>query len=356
MKNDSDIQTLKKRLQEKGLSDSFCLMPFTTLNLQPDGTVSVCRHKGTDFVVGSLKENSLAEIWNGPKLQAWREEFLSGNIKTCKWEIENLSCHQCSLINSLWDKAQLETQVDTILRFGANLNGLCNLQCRMCNVWTQESGLYDKRNYWPLMKKNLLPYLEVIELFSGEPFLQQDTFRLSQTMAEVNPSCRWFITTNGQFDVSEEVSQFLTNTNIHHLYFSLDTLDPEQYQAIRRGGELERTLQTMEEICQFYKDHPELKRPTIGINFLMMKDNYEQIPIVQSYANQLGVEFSLGVLQRPKQFSLMEQSLEVRLKALDFLFNYSKNTENLSHRVITSLLHSLPIAERKAFLFKNAAK
>jgi len=334
--------------------EKMCLMPFTSLNLEPDGSVSVCRHKGTDFIVGSLKENSLAEIWNGPKLKAWREEFLTGKIETCKWEMENLSCHRCSVVNSLSDKVDLSLTPKAVLRLGANFNGKCNLQCRMCDVWSRESGLYTSRNYWALLKKNVLPHLEVIDFFSGEPFIQEDTFKMSVMMNEVNPGCRWLITTNGHFDLTDKIRHFLMTTNITTLVFSLDSLDSKQYSEIRCGGDLNRVLSTIDAVLDFYKSSPELKKPFLAINFLVMNDNYKQIPLVREYTKKRGIELSLGILQRPQRYSLLEASVEERLTALEFLYDYSKKGETLSHRSFNSLLHSLPMVERKTFLFNNS--
>lgn len=349
------IQQIKDLVRSKGLPDNFCLVPFTTLNLHPDGTVSVCRNKGTDFIVGSLKENSLKDIWNGPKLTAWREEFLSGQIETCKWEIENLSCQHCSLVNTLWDKAEISSTPQNILRLGANFNGECNLQCRMCYVWTQDSGLYDDRNYWPLMKKNLFPYLEVLELFSGEPFIQEDTFRLSALMREMNPQCRWFVTTNGHFDFSERIQNFLLNTNLSHLVFSLDTLNEDQFPVIRRGGDLNRVIENIHNISSFYKNNPNIQKPELSLNTLVMKDNLKELPRIFDFAEEQGFKVSLIILQRPPEYSILNLSLSERISALEFLYE-ALGRRGAGQRAINSLLHSLPIAERKAFLFKNAAK
>lgn len=357
MKNDpaSYSQFRNEMIKAKGLSSDFCLVPFTTLNLHPDGTVSVCRNKGTDFIVGSLKENSLNEIWNGPKLKAWREEFLSGKIETCKWEIQNLSCQNCHWVNSLWDKAEITVEPKSVIRLGANFNGECNLCCRMCYVWTQESGLYDDRNYWPLMKKNLLPFLDILELFSGEPFIQEDTFRLSELLKEMNPGCRWFVTTNGHFDFSERIKNFLMNTNLGHLVFSLDTLNKDQFPSIRRGGDLTRVLENIKNVSQFYEDHPEVQKPELSFNVLVMKDNYKELPKLYEFAEASGFRVSLIILQRPPEYSILNLDLCERIKALEYLHE-SLGACGAGQRVLSSLLHSLPIAERKAFLFKNAVK
>ena len=45
--------------------NGFCVVPFTTIILEPNGNVGVCRLHGTDEALGNLSENTIEEIWNG---------------------------------------------------------------------------------------------------------------------------------------------------------------------------------------------------------------------------------------------------------------------------------------------------
>src|SRR5271163_937991 len=92
------FKTARDVLEEharRKLPKDFCIVPFTTLQLEPDGLVGVCRQKGSEYPVGSLLENSFDEIWNGPLIREWRRQFLEGDVRNCSAEVKHRACHLC---------------------------------------------------------------------------------------------------------------------------------------------------------------------------------------------------------------------------------------------------------------------
>lgn len=62
MSSSTTGKTLGEVLRERqGLPQHFCIVPFTTIILQPNGNVGICRHKGTEFFIGNIRENTMAE-------------------------------------------------------------------------------------------------------------------------------------------------------------------------------------------------------------------------------------------------------------------------------------------------------
>ena len=43
-----------KEFKKKGLHENFCLVPFTTVQLEADGNINMCRQKGTEFSIGNI--------------------------------------------------------------------------------------------------------------------------------------------------------------------------------------------------------------------------------------------------------------------------------------------------------------
>ena len=82
-------------------SGHFCIVPFSTIILEPSGDIGICRLKGTEFSFGNIKDNTLEEIWNSPKLNEWRDEFISGNIDICSREMKHMRCHMCGKNNEM---------------------------------------------------------------------------------------------------------------------------------------------------------------------------------------------------------------------------------------------------------------
>ena len=59
-KSSLEVENYHKQL---GYTENFCVAPFTTLLLEPDGSVGACRHKGAEFPVGNILHNSFEEVF-----------------------------------------------------------------------------------------------------------------------------------------------------------------------------------------------------------------------------------------------------------------------------------------------------
>src|SRR5439155_91000 len=69
-------------------------------------------------------------------------------------------------------------------RLDLRLNGRCNLECIMCDVWRQPNELYDNSDLWTLGPEKIFPFLLEVDMLGGEPFIQRDTYRFIDFCAE----------------------------------------------------------------------------------------------------------------------------------------------------------------------------
>src|SRR5690606_29665006 len=239
-----ETKRVREQIKKLGLDEhNFCLVPFTTIILEPDGQVGMCRQKGSDFPIGNIKENTIEEIWNGEKARKWRREFLTGSPINCETEVRHRRCNHCPENNKLLSDIELnEIQTTPIRKLTANFNGKCNLQCQMCDIWQKPNGLYDEINFWEPAKKNIFPYLKEVDLLSGEPFIQGDTYRLIDEISEVNPDCFWIFTTNAHWKLTPKVKESLNKIKIKNIILSIDSLDKETYHKMRYPGDLNFVL------------------------------------------------------------------------------------------------------------------
>ncbi|HLT22891.1 MAG TPA: SPASM domain-containing protein [Bacteriovoracaceae bacterium] len=337
---------VRERLRAKGLDENnFCLVPFTTIILEPDGQVGVCRHKGSDFPIGHITKNTISEIWNGEKARQWRREFLNGTPGFCSQEVKHRHCQHCPENNKLLDYIELnETQTQPILKLTANFNGKCNLQCQMCDIWQKPNGLYDQINFWEPAKKNIFPYLKEVDLLSGEPFIQGDTYRLIDEISEVNPDCFWIFTTNAHWKLTPKVKESLNKIKIKNIILSIDSLDKDIYHKIRYPGDLNFVLENVDNLINYNKE-----RVNIGLNeirfiwnFLVQKDNYHEVPKVIDYIQSKGILPLITFLYVPSEFSLLEYGPKRRAEILEeMILKSSKEHLLRSMRVITPLIDSL---------------
>lgn len=196
--------------QEKNLlfrSDSFCILPWISLNIDSDSRVKVCCMSTT--VIGDCSKQPLKEIWNSDAMIDTRTDMLHNKkIKGCEicYIKESLGSDSLRKSSSRRFFKHIKTVQTTNsgrvndfkLRYlDARFNNLCNLACRMCNPKSSSSwhkpavylGKVDK-SYKPLLTagkshadiyKQILEHvssLEKIYFAGGEPFMIEEFYNI----------------------------------------------------------------------------------------------------------------------------------------------------------------------------------
>jgi GTP 3',8-cyclase len=141
-------------------------------------------------------------------------------------------------------------------RFNRKINYLrisvtdrCNLRCRYC---MPEEGV----GYIP--HKDILTFEEIrevvavavplgidkIRLTGGEPLVRKDIVELVRMIATVDGVKDLAMTTNGM--QLERFAAPLAEAGLHRINISLDTVDPEKYAHITRGGDIRKVFAGIE--------------------------------------------------------------------------------------------------------------
>jgi MoaA/NifB/PqqE/SkfB family radical SAM enzyme len=143
------------------IAGEICYYPFIQLLLQPIGAVSpCCWNQGV--LLGNVMEKPLSEIWNDEPVRKLRREFLEGNPVSCRHHMRHKRCHRAT--HGYSQEAILaETQAKGPSRLDVRLNGRCNLQCIMCDIWRQPNGVYDESEFWALGPTEIFPFLKEID-------------------------------------------------------------------------------------------------------------------------------------------------------------------------------------------------
>lgn len=346
------IEQNEKFLRERGFNPhTFCVVPFTTIILEPNGSIGICRHKGSKYSMGNIKDNSITEIWNNEKVRGWRNEFLTGNIVTCEVEVKHRQCNKCTQNNTILPYADIkEFQSGPILKLTANFNGQCNLRCQMCDIWALPNGLYNEENFWGPAKTEIFPYLKEIDMLSGEPLIQPDTFRLIDEVSAMNPDCQWTITTNIHWKFGKKIEDAFNKIKIKTLIVSIDSLDPEIYHKIRKPGKLSLVLETLDSILSYRK---KTKSFMIRANFLIQKDNWKEVFQILNFCYEKQINPFLTFLYAPEEFSLLNEPEELRKTILEFYFENLETREAVYlKRILLPLIDSMPKFERAFYLMK----
>lgn len=317
---------------------NFCSVPFTQLFLYPTGEVFVCCENS--YKVGDIKQQSIEEIWNSKEIQALRKEFIDDDVVTCKSFIEEQGCNKAyTHLEKFVDKKEILDQ--SVVAFDVMLNGKCNLQCIMCDVFKMPNGVYDEAGFWEGCRENIFPHLKHISLKSGEPFIQKDTFRLIDEVTRVNPECEWSFTTNGHYNF-KSIEKKLENLNIREFDISIDSLVPETFSKIRKGGELAKVIKTTDEIISMRNRIRALGKKSfqIKISTVIQQDNWNEMESFLKFAKNRKIIESFIFLYKPSELSLLESTKELREEVVAECFRLIEKYP-LMYKVISVCLNPL---------------
>ena len=121
----------------------------------------------------------------------------------------------------------------------------CNLACSYCMPEQQagippHDGLLDFGEITRIVRTLVPLGISKIRLTGGEPLVRKGVDELVERISGIEGIREITMTTNGQLLAG--MAQRLSAAGLHRVNISLDTLDPERFRTITRGGELRRTL------------------------------------------------------------------------------------------------------------------
>jgi pyruvate-formate lyase-activating enzyme len=238
-------------IQLAKVSDTFCIYPWIHQYVGTSGDVKPCCVYRHTAELGSLKENTLAEIWNNDKTKKLRLKLLNGeeepNCSHCNdnarivtnprynghkvfFKNENINI----LMSTLPDGSVPEHKLNHIdIRF----NNLCNFACRTCSPHFSTNWIADYRKLYNLSVKQdindefqfpgkteeqvleeILPHIKStksIYFAGGEPLIQEEHYVVLQQLIKYkNLNCSIVYNTNlskiklGNHNVIEYWNQF----------------------------------------------------------------------------------------------------------------------------------------------------
>lgn len=196
------------------MSDSFCILPWIHLHTWPNGKVYPCCITPDQMPVGDLSKNTMAEIWNSPKLKDIRVKMLAGEKPE--------SCNRCydqekytpfsnrMRMNYVFaDKTPIvkNTESDGTLNemslyyWDFRFSNICNFKCRSCGPqlssgWYEDSKkifgkLPDDCNF-PIptvdLWEQIEPHFDCVEeiyFAGGEPLIMEQHYRILDKLIEL---------------------------------------------------------------------------------------------------------------------------------------------------------------------------
>src|SRR5512143_1815125 len=164
----------------------------------------------------------------------------------------------------------------------------CNLDCVTCyrNNWAEALGRMTEATYARILDgiKDLDPKPTIFFGGIGEPTLHT---HLPAWIAQAKVlGCRAEMITNGTL-LSETLSRKLIASGLDLLWVSIDGATPESYADVRLGAELPAVLENVR-LLRKLRRPGHFAKPQIGVAFVAMKRNINELPEVLKIAMGLG--------------------------------------------------------------------
>jgi len=123
------------------------------------------------------------------------------------------------------------------------LSSKCNINCIMCETHSKKWELDDEE-----IQKIVahFPYLEQLTWWGGEPTVHAKFLPLLKKALEY-PRIKQTIITNGQH-IPEELIEILKQNNSIDFVFSIDYIEKDTYERIRRGASFDKLIKNLETV------------------------------------------------------------------------------------------------------------
>jgi hypothetical protein len=242
--------------------------------------------------LGSLREHSMLEIWNGSGFQAIRQGVNDGSLA---------ACGECGLYESrpVPEPAALPlVQSRGPTRLFVEPSVVCNISCHeaVCN---QENGieltrgarLLDYDLYCKAIDE-LGPELERLEFYNyGESFVNPRSYDMIAYAKSRFPRLFVYASSNGLLFDRPKRREALMQSGLDEIVFSIDGARPDSYARYRVKGDFHKVLHNLRE-CVALKRRQGLRRPQIIWRYILFRwnDSDAEMREALELAREVGVD------------------------------------------------------------------
>jgi molybdenum cofactor biosynthesis enzyme MoaA len=297
-----------------------CHAPFVNLNFDQYGNMTACCYNRVE-ILGRYPQDTILNAWQGSRASDFRRSIMEHNMEggcaICMAQIRsgNYAGTKARFYDE-YAKAGFWGRPRPVVPDGAvlptvlelELSNTCNLECVMCSGAFSSTIRKNREQLPPLpmvydaafveQLAALMPGLTDMKFLGGEPFLIDIYYDIWETILRVNPDIRVHITTNGTV-LNERAKRILRQLKVG-IVLSLDSIAPDTYAAIRRGGQLERVLQHFE----FFKEITNSNNTYLSLAVCPMIQNWKEIPGLLRFATAQGCSIHFNTVVNPAAYSL----------------------------------------------------
>ena len=306
----------------------YCKSPWMSLFVYDDGNVKSCC--AGQWSWGNLKEQSLMDIINSPKVKQLKQDIINNVPNSycsyCKGCEDNAGESQRQYFDKfkMTDEKLYNPDVFDLMMVDMRWNNLCNLNCVYCD--TMWSTTWQKLKGYPMPDLKTNHYVSVLQLVKdstdnmeaiimggGEPLLHTQNVELLQSLhTDIHIDIMTNLSTN--LSHSAVYAELTKKTNVNWCV-SFENLGDE-FEYVRHGATWERMQRNLEMI----KSNP--------THSFMLKPTYNLLSatrLIELYqlTNDLGFQIHWQTLIHPDQLCVTDFSRPVRdlcLRSIEELF------------------------------------
>jgi radical SAM protein with 4Fe4S-binding SPASM domain len=330
------------------IADTVCPLLWSHLEVRHNGDVYPCCVNKTP--VGNANENSLQEIFNNDSMVLLRRQLATGGRPaSCDhcWNLEkqglssNRMWHVGKNANSFYSSWHNDVKIRSLDLKPSNT---CNFKCRTCNP-NNSSLIADevrRHSTIPIVSDRweeygdytwaeldtLLPNIENLDFFGGEPFLLKELKQFLRSAVESKHSnhIRLHFNTNGSI-FPKDIIDTLTQFKEVDIAFSIDDIG-KRFELSRGGvwGDVEANILKFKELGF----NPYIF-PTVNVQNVFYLDKLIE------WANSNGILCTFNYLEFPRWLNIDSMTESAR----DLVINKYKDSNNPTLQAIaTRIAHS----------------
>lgn len=196
---------------------------------------------------------------------------------------------QSMLLVSTKDSYRLIPLRPDIKKIYIEVTTKCNFACITCirSSWKDQLNHMAWETFESLFESlKDLPNLETVHFGGfGEPMMHPRIMEMIQVLKAMDLKVEMI--TNGSYLTKANIQQ-LMDVELDTLFTSFDSPDEERYNEIRLGADFQSVTRNIMNL-QAMKKERETTKPELGIEFVAMKQNFDQLPKLVEMAHDLKV-------------------------------------------------------------------
>lgn len=291
-----------------------CWAPFRSMYFGFRGNTSVCCFNKM-HVIGTYPAQSIREIWFGAKADEIRQSLSKSDF--------SLGCQSCHELITAENYSGLPAKNFDPLPINSNrfpskidfeLSNECNLECIMCRGEFSSAIRRNREKLPPIPSaydsafvdqlEEFIPYLENSHFLGGEPFMIPIYIDIWERMIQLNPKIRISVQTNGTI-LTQRIKSLMEKITFE-IAVSIDSIFEENYQLIRKNGNFNVLIENI----RYFRNYCRERDTNFHLSYCPMVQNWEELPDVISFANELDCAVFFNTVSFPQECALPSLSSE----------------------------------------------